>query len=172
MTNEDESQVYVVSYGRIGGKTKVSYVIDPRFYRWNIPLGDINPKWPNGLNLPVLLHLFVFLPTPVGWSDPFAHPYFATHELWSPFPGDPHGPAGESLGMTVCSPRSKDRLVKFKRKKKMLYETWELTSIATDKDKNHFRLRKLLRFYKHELENATDICTLTGSRLPPSLNND
>ena len=168
MANEDESQFYVVSYGRIGGRTKVNYVIDPRFYRWNIPLGDINPQWPNGLNLPVSLHLFVFLPTPVGWSDSSAHPYFVSHELWAPFPSDPHGGAGETLGMTVCSPRSKDRSVEFKRKKKMLYETWELTSIGTGEDKSHFRLRRLLRFYRHELENATDICTLTGSRLPPS----
>src|SRR5579859_2045588 len=155
MTNEDESRVYVVSYGKIGRKTKVNYVIDPRFYRWNIPLGEIDPQWPSGLNLPVWLHLFVFLPTPVGWSDPSAHPYFVSHELWAPFPGGPNGAAGETLGMTVCSPGSKDQSVEFKRKKKMLYETWELTSIGTDEDKSHFRLRRVLRFYRHELENAT-----------------
>lgn len=169
MTNEDESQFYVVSYGRIGERTKVNCVIDPRFYRWNIPLGDINPQWPNGLNLPVSLHLFVFLPTPVGWSDSSAHPYFVSHELWAPFPGGPDGPAVESLGMTVCSPRSRDRLVEFKRKKNIFYETWELTSIGTTEDTSHLRLRTALRFYRHELENATDICTLTGSQLPPSL---
>jgi len=172
MTNEDESEFYIVSYGKIGGRTKVNYVIDPRFYRWNIPLGDINPQWPNGLSLPVSLHLFVFLPTPVGWSDPSAHPYFVSHELWAPFPGGPHGAAGESLGMTVCSPRSKDRLVEFKRKKNIFGETWELTCIGTTEGNNHFRLRKALRFYRRELENATGICTLTGSQLPPSLNSD
>jgi hypothetical protein len=170
MTNEDESQLSLVSYGTITEKTKVNYVIDPRFYRWNIPLGDINPQWPNGLNLPVSLHLFVFLPTPVGWIDPYANPYFVSHELWTPFPGGPDGTAGETLGMTVCSPRSKDKLVEFKRKKSAFYESWELTSIGTDEAQNHFRLRRALRFYKHELESATGICILTGSQIPPSLN--
>jgi hypothetical protein len=165
MTNEDESQLYLVSYGKVDAKTKVNYVIHPEFYRWNIPLGDINPQWPNGLNLPVWLHLFVFLPTPVGWSDPYAHPYFVSHELWVTFPFA----GGESLGLTVCNPRSRDRLVMFQRKKNIFYESWELTSIGTDEDKIHFRLRKLLRFYRHELENETGICTLTGSRLPPPL---
>jgi len=172
MTNADESQSYLVSYGKIDAKTKVSYVINPEFYRWNIPLGDINPQWPNGLDLPVSLHLFVFLPTPVGWSDPCAHPYFVSHELWAPFPGDPNNQAGETLGMTICNPSSRDRSVKFKRKKNVLYETWELTSIETDQSKNHFRLRRLLYFYKHELERATNICTLTGSRLRLPLNQD
>jgi hypothetical protein len=172
MTNKDESRIYVVSYGKVDGRTKVNYVIDPRFYRWNIPLGDINPQWPNGLDLPVSLHLFVFLPTPIGWSDSSAHPYFVSHELWAPFPGGPDGGAGETLGMTICNSRSRDRLVNFQRKKNRLYESWELTSIGTDEDKTHFRLRRLLRFYRHELENATNMCTLTGSRLPPSFSKD
>jgi|SRR6267154_576188 len=171
MTNEDESQLYLVSYGKIGAKTKVNYVIHPELYRWNIPLDDINSQWPNGLNLPVSLHLFVFLPTPAGWSDPHAHPYFVSHELWAAFPGDPNQ-AGETLGMTICNPRSRDHFVKFKRKKNIFHETWQLTSIEIKEDRSHFRLRRLLRFYKHELEHATDICTVTGSQLPPPLNQD
>jgi hypothetical protein len=153
------------SYGKVGAKTEVNYVIHPEHYRWRIPVGNLNPQWPNGLSLPISVHLFVFLPTPVGWSDSAVSPYFVSHELWLPSPGDP-GRAGESLRMTTCSTRSRDRWVIFSRKKKRLSETWEITSIDRDGTKNHFRLRNLLWFFRRELENTNKISSLSGQQLP------
>lgn len=164
MTNEDESQVYLVSYGKIGTKTKVNCLIGQDYYRWLIPLADIDPKWPNGLNLPVSVHLYIFLPPPVGWKDPYAHPYFVSHELWVANPGDPNQ-HGEVCGTTPCSPHSKDKLVEFKRKKARLSDIWELSSIKTDADRRDYRLRRLLAHYKRKVEKVTAICTSSGSQL-------
>jgi len=167
MTNEDESQKYFISYGKVGAKTKVTQVILPEHYRWLVPLGELDSNWPAGLQAPVFVHLFVFIPTPIAWVDAGSSPYFVSHELWTPHPGDP-SVVGEVAGLTPCHPRSKDSNVTFKRKKTMFYETWEVPSINRDEDKVHFRLRKLLWFYRRELENATGISTLTGSQLPTS----
>ncbi len=163
MTNEDESQNYFISYGKVSSKTKVNQVILPEHYRWLIPVGELNPNWPVGLDASVFVHLFIFIPTPIGWTDAGASPYFVSHELWATHPGNR---VGEVVGMTVCSPRSKDRNVTFKRKKTEFYETWDICSINKDVDKLHFRLRKLLWFYRRDLENATGISTLIGAQLP------
>jgi hypothetical protein len=165
MTNEDESQKYFISYGKVSAKTRVNQVVLPEHYRWLIPLGELDPNWPAGLHAPVFVHLFVFIPTPIGWSDAGSSPYFVSHELWTPHPGDPSR-VGEVVGLTPCNPRSKDRNVTFKRKKTVFYETWEVPLINRDEDKAHYRLRRLLWFYRRELENATDISTLIGSQLP------
>jgi len=169
MTNEDQSQHHFIAFGKVGSNTKVDQVILPEYFRWHVEVGDLDPQWPNGLQLPVWVHLFVFIPTPIGWKDIGVSPYFVSHELWAPFPGDP-AQAGETLGLTICNPRSRDTRVTFQRKKSEFREKWELTSVNTDDDKNDFRLRKLLRFYRRELESANDITALSGSRLPPTLN--
>lgn len=168
MTNEDESQHHFIAYGKIGANTKVDQVILPDYYRWHVPVGDLDPRWPTGLVLPVWVRLYVFIPTPVGWKEDAVSPYYVGHELWTPHPGDPTR-AGETIGLTICSPLSQDREVTFRRSKNALRETREITSINVDSDKRHSRLRKLIRFYRHELENSTDITALSGSRLPPTL---
>jgi hypothetical protein len=168
MTNEDESRHHFVAFGKVGAKTRVEQVIRPEIYRWHVPVGDLDPQWPEGLIVPVWVHLFVFISTPVGWKELGTHPHFVSHELWTPHPGDP-ALKGETMGLTICNPRSQDRQVTFQRKKSKFRETWEIPSINVDADKNHFQLRKLLRYYRRELENATDITSLSGARLPPNL---
>jgi hypothetical protein len=116
MTNGDESESYFISYGKITARTHVNQIIFADQYRWLIPLGKLDPQWPTGLELPVSIHLFVFIPTPVGWADSGSSPYFVSHELWAPFPGG-SGEAGETLGRTTCNPKSKDRYVSFRRKR-------------------------------------------------------
>lgn len=168
MSSEDESQHHFIAYGKIGANTKVDQVILPEYYRWHVPVGDLDPRWPTGLDLPVWVRLYVFIPTPVGWKEDAVSPYYVGHELWTPHPGDPTR-AGEVIGLTTCSPQSRDREVTFRRSKNALGETWEITSINVDSDKRHSRLRKLLRFYRRELENSTGITAVSGSRLPPTL---
>ena len=168
ISNEDESQQHFIAYGKVSARTKVNLVILPGYYRWNVPVGDLDLQWPQGLDLPVWVHLYVFIPTPVGWKDDRASPYFVSYELWTPHPGDPTQ-AGENHLLQFCDPRSRDVRVKFRRKKNKFLESWEIGPIDIDADKYHFRLRKLLWFYRRELENATDITTLSGPRLPPTL---
>jgi hypothetical protein len=93
MTNEDQSQRHFISFGKVTGRTKVNQVIFPGHYRWMIPVGDLDPTWPVGLDLPVWVHLFVFIPTPIGWTEEKKMPYFgvgSSHDCfagrWREFP--------------------------------------------------------------------------------------
>ena len=82
MTNEDESKVHCISLGSVGKKTKVTHEVRPDFYHWYISLGEVDSNWPAGLELPVNVHLYIFLPVPAGWQNTISTPYFVTHELW------------------------------------------------------------------------------------------
>jgi hypothetical protein len=167
MTNEDKSRLHFIAYGKVGDHTPMNPIILPDYYRWHVPVGELDPKWPAGLDLPVWTHLFVLLPTPAGWRNADSFPYFVSHDLWIPIPGEPHR-AGENLRLATCNTRTTDRYVTFRRDKTKFGEKWTITSVNVEGNAPHVRLRKLLRFYRRELENATGITVLSGPRLPKS----
>jgi len=165
MTNEEQSSLYFISYGSVSAKTKATHVIFADYYRWLIQVGTLNPAWPQGLQIPVYAHLFIFIPIPEGWNNANTSPYFMSQELWTPMPGNPHE-AGVVLNMHKCNPGSVDRRITFRRRKTRLHESWEITPDFTDQNAENFRLRKLLWFYRRELESEAAIRTLTGQQLP------
>lgn len=166
MANEDESKHYLVAYGKVSSNTRVEPIILQEHYQWDIPVGNLDPQWPSGLDLPVFLHLLVFVPMPVGWKDYDIFPYSVRHEPWIEHPGEP-GRYENNARWSVCDPRSRDSQVRFRRKKDWLRESWEITLINVDANKSNYRLRKLLWHFKRELENSADITTLSGKRVPP-----
>jgi len=163
LTSEDEAQVHFVSLGTISEKTRVTHQVQPNNYRWYVPLGKIDPNWPNGLELPVIVHLYVFMPMPSGWQNTPSWPHFVSHELWIRGPG---GQSGEVVGLTHCNETQRDTQVKFERTKTFLGETWNISPIDLDHSKDHWRLRRLIHYYRHELQNASSVVTITGEQLP------
>lgn len=163
LTNQDQSRCFWISLGKVNKGTDVTHVVDPHFYRWYIKLGEINAGWPTGLELPAVLHLFVFMPVPAGWKSAPISPFYVSSDIWVKLGNEP----AENQGVEHCHSSLQDKLIRFERKKGRFREKWKITSINSDKGASGYRLREIVRQYKRMLERARTISTFSDSELPP-----
>ncbi len=163
LTNEDQTKCHLVVLGKVSRKSEATHIIEPDSYTWLIRLCDIDRNWPQSLDESVFLHLFVFLPLPAGWKSESITPYVHSIPLWLRGPNETWE---EHLTHTRCSSEVRDQFIKFVCEKRIGSETWKIQSIDAENGLDNWRLRKLIRFYKRELEHARSIEVYQRPRHP------
>jgi hypothetical protein len=156
VTNSDQTECYLVFLGKIGESTDATHFMHPKSYFWHIKLDELNiSRRETIVDRVVFVHLFVFLPSPASWRNEAICPFFSSSPLWERHPAGEQW--GDHMGATSCRSGSTDSSIQFRRTKGVMSEKWEITSIRTDQKNENYRLRRLIQFYKRELENSSNI---------------
>ena len=163
LTNEDQAKCNLVVLGKMSRRSEATHIIEPDSYTWLIRLCDIDRNWPKGLDESMFLHHFVFLPLPAGWKAESITPYVLNIPLWIRGPNETWE---EHVTNTRCRSDVRDQFIKFVCEKRIGLETWEIQSIDAENGLDNWRLRKLIRFYRRELEHAKTIEVYQRSRYP------
>lgn len=156
VTDFDQTESRLVVLGKITDETEVFHIIGEDLFSWLARLAEIDPTQMDSLfgnGKSVWVHLYVFLPVPVGWRSEAMSPYVLSTQILERMEGQTmfvHGAA-------KCNSSWRDDYVKFTRQRNMFFETWQVETIDAPDAEGNSKVRKLLWFYRHELENASSI---------------
>jgi hypothetical protein len=156
ITDFEQTESRLVVLGKITEKTDVLHVIGEDLFSWVAKLTEIDPKEMNGLfgkGNSVWVHLYVFLPMPLGWHSEAMAPYVMSASILERMGGQ----TGFVHSAAKCNSSWRENLVKFTRRRSLFFESWNIETIDAEPGKDNYKVRKLLWFYHHELENASSV---------------
>ena len=148
VTDEDCTKLFFVAYGGVNSKTTVNHVWNPDHSGFFVQLGDFPFMQFVKTKQSLMLHFWLFVPSPKGWATESPdNPRYVHGEIYTP-----------NWGWAFASGSAKwsdfDRGIEFECKSSMGIEDWKLLKIDAEQPNAP---QGIVKMFRRDLEASTRV---------------